>query len=371
MLPNHSIYLSSSSSSSSPRLNFFSQEITHGCTTTKRKRKPAGTPDPNAQVIYLSPEKLLESDRYVCETCNMSFHREQNLQMHRRRHKVPWQPQKAAARSTGEGCSPPQEAARKRVYVCPEPSCVHHDPSHALGDLVGIKKHFRRKHCDHKEWVCDKCGKAYAVLSDYKAHLKTCGTKGHSCDCGRVFSRVETFIEHQDSCKPKSFRRERETPSKSAMNLNLMSIEPRIHRTTADFHQYGNNNNNMMIINTFSHHNHHQKLEELELFPPSNSSKSAMIEDEEDASLEALRLKFEAEEMMKVARENKAMAEERRKEAKYLIELANQEMAKARRIREQVWLADLTTSHLLTDHCSTSSSSSAQIRCNSCAKQLQ
>ncbi|XP_019177204.1 PREDICTED: protein SHOOT GRAVITROPISM 5-like [Ipomoea nil] len=368
MLPNHSIYLSSSSSSSSSsKLKFFSQEIRHDCTTTKRKRKPAGTPDPNAQVIYLSPEKLMESDRYVCETCNMSFHREQNLQMHRRRHKVPWQPQKAAA------CSPPQEVARKRVYVCPEPSCVHHDPSHALGDLVGIKKHFRRKHCDHKEWVCEKCGKAYAVLSDYKAHLKTCGTKGHSCDCGRVFSRVETFIEHQDSCKPPKSFREREAPKQSAINLNLMSLEPRI------FHHQYDNNNMMIINNTFSHH--HQKLEELELFPPSNSSSKPFAastqtpmdeeEDEEEASLEALRLKFEAEEMMKVAMENKAMAEERRKEAKYLFELANQEMAKARRIREQVWLADLTTSHLLSDHCSTSSSSSTQIRCNSCSKQLQ
>ncbi|KAG0464594.1 hypothetical protein HPP92_018758 [Vanilla planifolia] len=78
---------------------------------------------------------------------------------------------------------------RKRVFVCPEPSCLHHDPSHALGDLVGIKKHFRRKHSAHKQWACGRCSKAYAVHSDYKAHLKTCGTRGHSCDCGRVFSR--------------------------------------------------------------------------------------------------------------------------------------------------------------------------------------
>lgn len=188
--------------------------------------------------------------------------------------------------------------------------------------------------------------------------------------------RVETFIEHQDSCKAKSGR-EREAPKQSAINLNLMSVEPyqysepRIH-TTADFelplHEYGNNNN--MMMTTSSHHHHHHNLEELELFPPSNSSKTfprtqTPIDEDQEASLEALRLKFEAEEMMKVAMENKAMAEEKRKEAKHLIELANQEMAKARRIREQVWLADLTTSHLLTD-CSTS----RQIRCNSCRKQL-
>ena len=81
------------------------------------------------------------------------------------------------------------QEVKKRVFVCPEPSCLHHDPLHALGDLVGIKKHFRRKHSNHKQWVCEKCSKGYAVQSDYKAHLKTCGTRGHSCDCGRVFSR--------------------------------------------------------------------------------------------------------------------------------------------------------------------------------------
>jgi hypothetical protein len=80
----------------------------------------------------------------VCEICGQGFQRDQNLQMHRRRHKVPW---KLLKREAGE-------AARKRVFLCPEPSCLHHDPSHALGDLVGIKKHFRRKHSGHRQWAC-------------------------------------------------------------------------------------------------------------------------------------------------------------------------------------------------------------------------
>ncbi|KAK1631304.1 hypothetical protein QYE76_005619 [Lolium multiflorum] len=166
------------------------QIATTSSALTKRKRRPAGTPDPDAEVVSLSPRTLLESDRYVCEICNQGFQRDQNLQMHRRRHKVPW---KLLKREAGE-------AARKRVFVCPEPSCLHHDPGHALGDLVGIKKHFRRKHSGSRQWACARCSKAYAVHSDYKAHLKTCGTRGHSCDCGRVFSRVESFIEHQDTC---------------------------------------------------------------------------------------------------------------------------------------------------------------------------
>uniref|UniRef100_A0A0E0KB14 C2H2-type domain-containing protein n=1 Tax=Oryza punctata TaxID=4537 RepID=A0A0E0KB14_ORYPU len=175
----------------------------------KRKRRPPGTPDPDAEVVALSPRTLLESDRYVCEICGQGFQREQNLQMHRRRHKVPWRlvkrPAAAAAAGGGGGedggaAGGAGEAARKRVFVCPEPSCLHHDPAHALGDLVGIKKHFRRKHGGRRQWVCARCAKGYAVQSDYKAHLKTCGTRGHSCDCGRVFSRVESFIEHQDAC---------------------------------------------------------------------------------------------------------------------------------------------------------------------------
>ncbi|GAY68424.1 hypothetical protein CUMW_263990 [Citrus unshiu] len=80
-----------------------------------------------------------ENDGYVCEICNHGFQRDQNLQMHRRRHKVPW---KLLKRETKE--------VNKRVFVCPEPSCLHHDSCHALGDFVGIKKHFRRKHNNHK-----------------------------------------------------------------------------------------------------------------------------------------------------------------------------------------------------------------------------
>jgi hypothetical protein len=90
----------------------------------------------------------------------------------------------AAANSTSE-----VQQQRKRVYVCPEESCLHHNACHALGDLVGIRKHYRRKHSTEKQWQCTKCSKEYAVQSDYKAHQKTCGTRGHSCDCGRVFSR--------------------------------------------------------------------------------------------------------------------------------------------------------------------------------------
>ncbi|XP_019102321.1 PREDICTED: protein indeterminate-domain 2-like isoform X1 [Camelina sativa] len=156
--------------------------------TGKKKRNLPGMPDPESEVIALSPKTLLATNRFVCEICNKGFQRDQNLQLHRRGHNLPW---KLRQKSSKE--------VRKKVYVCPEVSCVHHEPSRALGDLTGIKKHFCRKHGE-KKWKCDKCSKKYAVQSDWKAHSKICGTKEYKCDCGTLFSRRDSFITHRAFC---------------------------------------------------------------------------------------------------------------------------------------------------------------------------
>lgn len=154
----------------------------------KKKRNLPGTPDPNADVIALSPTTLMATNRFVCEICNKGFQRDQNLQLHRRGHNLPW---KLKQRTSTE--------VRKRVYICPETTCIHHNPARALGDLTGIKKHFSRKHGE-KKWKCDKCSKKYAVQSDWKAHQKTCGTREYKCDCGTIFSRRDSFITHRAFC---------------------------------------------------------------------------------------------------------------------------------------------------------------------------
>ena len=133
--------------------------------------------DPDAEVVALSPKTIMATNRFICDVCKKGFQREQNLQLHRRGHNLPW---KLKQKSTKE--------VKRKVYLCPEPTCVHHDPSRALGDLTGIKKHYYRKHGE-KKWKCDKCSKRYAVQSDWKAHSKTCGTKEYRCDCGTIFSR--------------------------------------------------------------------------------------------------------------------------------------------------------------------------------------
>jgi hypothetical protein len=140
-------------------------------------------------VIALSPRTLMATNRYVCEVCGKGFQRDQNLQLHRRGHNLPW---KLKQRN-------PKEVVRKKVYVCPEAGCVHHDPARALGDLTGIKKHFSRKHGE-KKWKCDRCAKRYAVQSDWKAHSKVCGTREYRCDCGTLFSRRDSFITHRAFC---------------------------------------------------------------------------------------------------------------------------------------------------------------------------
>ncbi|KAL3592029.1 hypothetical protein D5086_010669 [Populus alba] len=170
----------------------------------KKKRNLPGMPDPEAEVIALSPKTLLATNRFVCEICNKGFQRDQNLQLHRRGHNLPW---KLRQRSSKE--------VKKRVYVCPEPTCVHHDPARALGDLTGIKKHFCRKHGE-KKWKCDKCSKKYAVQSDWKAHSKICGTREYKCDCGTLFSRRDSFITHRafcDALADESARAQTQTPN--------------------------------------------------------------------------------------------------------------------------------------------------------------
>ncbi|KAL4575617.1 hypothetical protein LXL04_022467 [Taraxacum kok-saghyz] len=324
---------------------------------SKRKRRPAGTPDPDAEVVSLSPKILLESDQYVCEICNQGFQRDQNLQMHRRRHKVPW---KLLKRDSPE--------VKKRVFVCPEPTCLHHDPCHALGDLVGIKKHFRRKHSNNKQWVCEKCSKGYAVQSDYKAHLKTCGTRGHSCDCGRVFSRVESFIEHQDAC---TVRR---------IHADLPAFQPACSSRTASSTS-PTNDKNLTSIPTMPRSQHHngfshsqedmQNNLELQLLP------SLSLYEQNNNHHTHLNLSIgsghclQKEKEMNMALANQAFAEDARQQAKKQIEMAEMEFENAKRIRQQAQV-ELERAKILREQATKKiSSTMLEITCYSCRQRFE
>ncbi|TKY52665.1 indeterminate-domain 12 [Spatholobus suberectus] len=193
----------------------------------KKKRSLPGNPDPDAEVIALSPKTLLATNRFVCEICNKGFQRDQNLQLHRRGHNLPW---KLKQRDNKE--------VKKKAYVCPEPSCVHHNPSRALGDLTGIKKHYCRKHGE-KKWKCDKCSKIYAVQSDWKAHSKTCGTREYRCDCGTLFSRKDSFITHRAFCDALAEESARLSANQLATNT---TTNPSVHSLFLFPTQQHNNN---------------------------------------------------------------------------------------------------------------------------------
>ncbi|KAK7393499.1 hypothetical protein VNO78_22057 [Psophocarpus tetragonolobus] len=193
----------------------------------KKKRNLPGNPDPDAEVIALSPKTLLATNRFVCEICNKGFQRDQNLQLHRRGHNLPW---KLKQRNNKE--------VKKKAYVCPEPTCVHHNPSRALGDLTGIKKHYCRKHGE-KKWKCDKCSKIYAVQSDWKAHSKTCGTREYRCDCGTLFSRKDSFITHRAFCDALAEESARMSANQLATNN---ATNPLVHSLFL-FPSQNNNNN--------------------------------------------------------------------------------------------------------------------------------
>ncbi|KAL3839645.1 hypothetical protein ACJIZ3_024236 [Penstemon smallii] len=176
----------------------------------KKKRNLPGTPDPDAEVMALSPKTLMATNRFLCEICNKGFQRDQNLQLHRRGHNLPWKLKQRANK----------DQIKKKVYICPEKTCVHHDPARALGDLTGIKKHFSRKHGE-KKWKCEKCSKKYAVQSDWKAHSKTCGTREYKCDCGTLFSRKDSFITHRAFCDALVEETSRITNVGAANNLSF------------------------------------------------------------------------------------------------------------------------------------------------------
>ncbi|KAL2553549.1 Protein SHOOT GRAVITROPISM 5 [Forsythia ovata] len=327
--------------------------------SSKRKRRPAGTPDPEAQVVSLSPKTLLESDRYVCEICNQGFQREQNLQMHRRRHKVAW---KLLKRET--------PMVKKRVFVCPEPSCLHHDPCHALGDLVGIKKHFRRKHSNHKQWVCEKCSKGYAVQSDYKAHFKTCGTRGHSCDCGRVFSRVESFIEHQDACCKMGRLRLKSHTLQPVGGFSGTSSSPNPSSTDTDFLCNVGEKNLWPVPNLYLQLSAKSSVYDTNVADQDHSTQLQLSIGSSEIS-EKNEMDSKEEEQLRIAMAENAYAEEAREQARRQIELAEEEFTNAKRIRHQAW-EELEKAQALKQHAIKQINAIIlEITCHSCRHKLQ
>ncbi|GKA97322.1 hypothetical protein Tco_0825216 [Tanacetum coccineum] len=150
----------------------------------------------------------------------MSIPAFQNLQLHRRGHNLPWKLKQR----------PSNIQVKKRVYVCPEMNCVHHEPARALGNLTRIKKHFCRKHGE-KKWKISAPNVMRYNLT--RRLMKICGTREYLCDCGTILSRKDSFVTHRAFCDAL-------TKENYGMNLNVV-------------------NANNMIRSEFSHDNNHEK----------------------------------------------------------------------------------------------------------------
>ncbi|XP_042437061.1 uncharacterized protein LOC122023027 [Zingiber officinale] len=61
----------------------------------KRTTRPAGCPDPSAEVVALRLEDPLATGRYICTVCGKGFQRDQNLQLHMRTHNINYELKKS------------------------------------------------------------------------------------------------------------------------------------------------------------------------------------------------------------------------------------------------------------------------------------
>lgn len=182
------------------------------------------------------------------------------------------------------------------------------------------------------------------------------------------FFRVETFIEHQDSCKPQS------TTTKECHDMQIpkpiflptttthiphdqySKILPNLDLELFTSPNYFNQNthNFSSFVDQSDHHHHNNNY----IVQNNDIEVKEIIE---EATTQVTRLKSEANEILKIAMEEKAMAIEKRQEAKCLIELANLEMAKAMEIRQSVCASSSSSSHVM-----------KIIKCSSCNnKQFQ
>ncbi|KAK1393603.1 hypothetical protein POM88_012659 [Heracleum sosnowskyi] len=160
--------------------------------SSNRRKRSWGTPDPDAKVIALSQAELENSGNYVCNLCDLRFVRLQNLEYHLRGHNnYNYElPEKGVV-----------ESARKKVYMCPDSNCVYHNPTRALSSTTALRKHYMRKHKE-KLLRCDRCLHEYALKADLNAHVKKCIARNYEWNhSGSQYSRIDGFEIHKAECQ--------------------------------------------------------------------------------------------------------------------------------------------------------------------------
>ncbi|GKU96318.1 hypothetical protein SLEP1_g9568 [Rubroshorea leprosula] len=133
--------------------------------SSKDSPNPTENGYPEAEVVALSPRTLMAINRYVCEVCHKGFQRDQNLQLHRREHSLPWKLKQR-----------PNTQVKKRV------STSAGSMERRSGSVISAQNGM----------LFNQIGRL--------AHTKICGTREYWCDCGTIFSRKDSFVTHRAFC---------------------------------------------------------------------------------------------------------------------------------------------------------------------------
>ncbi|XP_027364467.1 protein SENSITIVE TO PROTON RHIZOTOXICITY 1-like [Abrus precatorius] len=146
-------------------------------------------------VVELDAVELLATHLHFCEVCGKGFTRDANLRMHMRAHGDEFKTPEALAK---KACGDTRFKATR--FSCPFEGCNRnrlHKKFRPLKSVLCLRNHFKRSHCP-KTLSCDRCRKkSFAVLSDFKSHVKQCrGESTWKCSCGTTFSRKEKLFGH-------------------------------------------------------------------------------------------------------------------------------------------------------------------------------